>query len=67
MIPELELDSGIRIGIKAWFVGMGIGVKLCWNQNQSKSFRKHGNRNQNRDHLLLESELESETLIFGKP
>mgnify|MGYP001800802026 CR=1 FL=1 len=26
MIPELESDSGIRIGIEAWFVGIGIGI-----------------------------------------
>ena len=26
MIPELESDSAIRIGIKTWFVGIGIGT-----------------------------------------
>ena len=26
MILESESDSGIRIGIKSWFVGIGIGI-----------------------------------------
>ena len=50
-------DSRIRVGIKAWFVGMGICIGIRWCRN----------RNQNRIHMLLESKLESESLILVNP
>ena len=67
MILESGSDSRVRIGIKAWFIGIGVGIGiiLCWNQNQV--FWKHWNRNQNWNHLLLESALETESWILVNP
>ena len=65
MIPESEADSGIRIEIKAWFVGIGIGIgthdagigvriglKVFWETLESES---------DLESALEESELESES------
>ena len=30
-------DSRIKIGIKAWFVGIGIGIKFFWETLESES------------------------------
>ena len=63
MIPESESHSGIRIGIKAWFVGIGIGI---WTHDAGIGIEVFWE--------TLESESESESpatgigiMDFGKP
>ena len=56
--------------IKTWFVGIeiGIGINMMLElESGSKTLREHWNRNPNRNHLLLESELESESWILENP
>ena len=58
MIPESESDSRIRIGIKAWFVEIGIGIgthdagigiKVLLG-NTGIRINSYWNRNWNRNH-----------------
>ena len=58
-------DSGIRIGIKAWFVGIGImdfGKPWNWNQNWKRN--RYWNRNYwSWNHLQLWLHASNEQLI----
>ena len=57
MIPESESKPGL-LESESKSNDAGIGIM---------SFGKHWNQNQNRNHLILESVLESESWVLGNP